>query len=83
MGKIKQRCHVNWNTVSGESNEKTPQLSKKDGGETLCHKRDPNFSFSSIRSYPFVKDQNRGKIRTELALSRLSLVILFALLHIS
>ena len=53
----------------------------KDGGETLCHKRDPNFSFSSIRSYPFVKDQNRGKIRTELALSRLSLVILFALLH--
>ena len=57
------------------------QLPKKDGGETLCHKRDPNFSFSSIRSYPFVKDQNRGKIRTELALSRLSLVILFALLH--
>ena len=72
---------MNWNTVSGESNEKTPQLSKKDGGETLCHKRDPNFSFSSIRSYPFVKDQNRGKISTELALSRLSLVILFALLH--
>ena len=72
---------VNWNTVSGESNEKTPQLPKKDGGETLCHKRDPNFSFSSIRSYPFVKDQNRGKISTELALSRLSLVILFALLH--
>ena len=57
------------------------QLPKKDGEETLCHKRDPNFSFSSIRSYPFVKDQNRGKIRTELALSRLSLVILFALLH--